>query len=403
MNYRTAGLLPFSLALLTLAIPAQVADVPGDYGDLQTAIDSSAAGSVLVVHGGTWQAIRIDKPLTIIGEPMTTIEGRLVGTNPNDSHYEPPIMLAGPGSGAVVLSNVRTGGEVPGNVIGQATPGIMGGGFSELHVYDSVIEAPVWVNVIGGLGVGEPAVQVSVPFMTFQRCAIRAADNVNDPISPTNNAWPGSAGIQAPNATVVVGDSTVEGGDSGVFGYPVFTSCGDIDCPGGEGGHGVRSRFLYVAGSSLIPGLGPVWLDWQGFLCCTGMDGQPFVGNTVEVRPGHIELLGALEGGRSFTLDLTAPGPTVALLTSVGLRPPVSAFMAGPLFLEADYVLLGMFTSPGPVVLSIPLQAGLLGRLVAFQSLDPSAGLSHPVASVVRIPRLTGQGAPGDTVSGTAR
>ena len=86
-----------SLAAILAAgsTPAQI-EVPGDYATLQAAITAAAPGSTIVVTTPVLQGpIVIDKPLTIIGDPVANL-----GTEgPCFSPIPVPIELAGPGGG----------------------------------------------------------------------------------------------------------------------------------------------------------------------------------------------------------------------------------------------------------------------------------------------------------------
>ena len=88
-----------SLGILLVAASSGSAQVyvPGDYATIQDAIDSVAAGTVIVVNGGTYDAIVIDKAVTLVGDPMPTIDNSSSETVPfvQDTSFS-PLSPAGP-------------------------------------------------------------------------------------------------------------------------------------------------------------------------------------------------------------------------------------------------------------------------------------------------------------------
>jgi len=112
-----------SLCMLAAPIGAQI-DVPGDYPDLQTAVDNASPGDVIVIHGGTWigsatlPALTIDRAVAVIGDPAPSFEPGSGGIG----QQPPAVLLAGPGSGVVVLANVHIGGQTLGFQWGIAGP-----------------------------------------------------------------------------------------------------------------------------------------------------------------------------------------------------------------------------------------------------------------------------------------
>jgi len=391
--------------LVLLAFPgvalADVIHVPGDHADLQDAIDAANPGDVIVVHGGTFGSITIDKPLTVLGSPPPLLEPTSMG-----SGYLSPIVLAGAGSGDVVLSQIHTGGVAVGFSHSQTTPGISGGGFDELHVYDCDIHSPEWC-CLTGLGPGRPGIAVTVPFVIVERSTVTgSATSIDDTMLVSG--WPGPPGIDAPNSTVVVLDSTVHGGASAEFTYP-SPQCGG-DCPNGNGGTGVVADVLYSADTALLGGAAARWRDPIGNPCCSsGAVGAPFVANTSIPMANALDADGPPRLGETFVLHIagvttraagTHPGPIAILRMSEGIDPPVSVPGQGLLFLSGTPLSLGVFPALGDVEVPIPLDMSLLGFEATFQFLGRPGGYSRPVGGlfVLSIPRLADPAAPGVTL-----
>lgn len=357
----------------------EVIHVPGDYADLQDAIDGASPGARILVHGGIWTTIVIDKPLTLVGSPRPLIQGESSGF-PSYA-YVPPITLAGPGSGEVILSNIEVFGTVLGYLDSVASPGITGGGFGELQVYDSEIRAPEW-SFLTGLGAGKPGIEVSVPFVLVERSLVKGSRTDNDS-SAILSGVDGPPGISAADSIVVVLDSTVQGGASGVFRYP-SNEC-DFGCPGGQGGAGVVCETLYHAASTFQGGAGATWETQDGSLtCCQYLDGPPIVASTV--KPLANDLVGEerrMRQGSEYVLHLATPGPTATLRGALGIGPPVLT-PGGERFLDLSSTMtLGEVSTPGDYVLKFSSNPTLVGQVMAFQLVDPTTGFSRPVAGVV--------------------
>lgn len=96
-----------SLALLTAAGQAAQISVPGDYGDLQSAVDAAAAGDEIIVAPGTYHGnLRIAKPLTIRstgGEDQTTLRG--------DGNGPAVVLECGESGGATLTGFTISGGN----------------------------------------------------------------------------------------------------------------------------------------------------------------------------------------------------------------------------------------------------------------------------------------------------
>lgn len=382
-----------ALALFPSVALAQI-HVPGDFAEVQDAIDAASPGDVIVVHGGTFASITIDKPLTLLGSPAPLFEPTSSG-----SGYLSPIRLAGPGSGEVVLSNVRTDGIAVGLSHSLTTAGIGGGGFDELHVYDSDIRSPQWC-CLTGLAAGQPGISVSVPFVLVERSTVLGSAFGSDGTLGFSG-WPGPPGIQVSSGTVVVLDSTVRGGDSSPEFYHPTLNCGGF-CPDGSGGPGVVADVLYSSDSALLGGAAARWHDYMSNPCCSsGSVGEPFVANTAIELYDQLDADGPPRLGETYVLRLSgvtasrASGPhaeprVILWVSDEGIDPPVNVPGRGALFLSGTPTSLGVFPATGNIELPIPLDLSLLGYEVAFQLLGRPVGYSRPLGGVIQLatPRL---------------
>ncbi len=361
------------LLLVPLAHAAEI-HVPGDFDDLQAAIDAASPGDTVVVHGGTWGPIVIATPLQIVGDPAPLI----VGDGPPFGSFDGPITLAGPGNGTVTLSNLNVGGTIHGFFYSHSDPGIGGGGFDALHVHDCEVRAPDW-EFLTGIGVGEPAIDVSTPFVLVERSILQGSASKSDPFSPiSGSAPPGSIGLRA-SGTVLLLDSTVRGGSAG----PYFHN--DVLCSGGcppygTGGTGVVCEELHHAASTIEGGEGADWFGVSGGFCCTQPDGVAMQVNGEVQLANDLVASGSMQMGATYSLDWSTAGPTATLFWSLGADPPMFLSGLGYVYLDAPTTrILGPVPSPSGFSLVLPLAPSAAGLEVGFQVLDHGSYLSRPV------------------------
>lgn len=371
---------------------AQVLEVPGDHATIQAALDAAPPGAVIV---------------TLVGDPAPQLEG---GGPPPPEYpwglpvWTPPILLYGPGSGEVVLSRIDTGAFVATSY--SVRPALYGGGFDELHVYDSEIIAPD-VGSMDGLGFGQSAIDTDVPFVVIERSRVKGSrTDIDDACIGNPGSWSPAPGIRTPGEVVVL-ESHVSGGDTGIFRYqpwPTPDDCEPANCPSFPGGIGIECATLLRDGSTIEGGRGARWITCFDpvVVCCESEPGAAtFV--TFDIPLGDdLGGSGPIVLGRSYDLDFQAPGPVGELFLSLGLDPPFVVPGLGLNFLEpATTVSLGTVTTPGHRTLRIPMSATLLGRTLAFQLVDPVVGYSRPVASVVHPSNHAPHGDPTGTVTRT--
>jgi hypothetical protein len=373
-----------SLALLPFISAAAWGQihVPGDHPDPQSAVDAAIPGDVIVVHGGTWTAaglvpaLVIDKPLTLIGDPAPTFEPPFSG----GTGYQPPaIRLAGPGSGTVTLANVRTGGQTSGITWSHMEGGLAGGGFAEVHVYDSTIAAPAWISLTG-VGAGATGSDVDVAYLLLSGCDVSASDGADD--GCYGSVPDGDAGVRS-TGTVVVLDSDVAGGS---YRQPCFFTPGCQPITSGDGGPGIVATRVDEAGSSITGGPGAQWSDVIGTSCGSAADGPAVVATTHVALANDLTVARPTRIGGAIALAWTTPGPWLYLVVSAPAHPRTLRPALGQAYLApARARLVGLFTSgpTGSTQIALPALPALLGIELTFQGVDPPGHVTRPVSVIV--------------------
>lgn len=373
----TRSLPPVALVLLCEHALAQTVTVPGDYPDPQSAVNAVAPGTTILVDGGSWPPLTIDKALTIIGD------GATAHFSPQ-GHVAPGIRLLGPGAGSVVLANVSTSAVVSGLSYFRGGDGIAGGGFDELHVLDSSISAGE-LCCLSGLGYGDSGIDTSVPLVWIERSTVSGSRTDID-LTPGNSAPGAEPGVRA-SGQVVALESHLEGGDNGVY---VWFSGGNGECPppcpAGGGGNAVECDTLYTADSGLVHGQGATWVDdVTGSFCCRVPSPTAPNANTHVALPGSFAPVASPSIGGPFNLTWSTPGPNAWLLFSTtveaGTRYRFGVWFLGPF----SSVPAQAVSSPGSYSVTVPNDAALIGVRVGLQLYDPAIGLSRPV-SVIALP-----------------
>lgn len=353
--------------------------VPGDFAKLQDAIDASAPGGTIVIHGGTHPSIVIDKPLTLVGESMPVI----AATIGMMEIKMPSIRLAGPGSGVVTLVGLRTYAPLLEGLVGFGNPGILGGGFDQLRVLHADIEG---AGAVSGSGTellqGTHAISVTVPYIVVEDSVVEGGATVRAFGGPGLTG--GSTGIHAPFSTVTLLDSQVSGGLVHDFGwaeffYPCPPSCEAL--VGSDGGTGIVAAQLYRSNSSVTGGAGGTIICLPSFTTCAKPDGPPLQVTLVTDLPNNLLASGPLDQGALFQLSWFSLGNPALLLASPVSIPPVAAGAHGLLFLDVGAATL--FAVPGGGIVdasfSVPTASVLLGAGLTLQVYDPVLGLTRPV------------------------
>jgi hypothetical protein len=360
---------------------AQLVHVPGDFTSLQDAIDAMPEGATIVVHGGTHDAIRIPRAVTLVGDPEATI--RTACCVPFDDIERPAIRLEGPGGGTVALERIRTEGSVQDGIESEGGAGIAGGGFDEL------VAGSDGIDPFGGSQLpGGPGIDVSVPFLMISESSVRGGAS-NYPDFPSSQLK-GTFGVRAPGASVALLDSSVAGGDvdDTLFSpvAPCPTGCEAI--LGGTGGTGLLAGTLFIADSTVSGGRGS---DLSCFslsgpmLVCTKPDGPGMIVDSLQRLRGELSLSGPLLLGGTCQLTWSARGGPALLLVGLGVQEPELVPDKGLLFLDvflAHIVVVATGTGVSDTF-SIPADAALTGTVLTVQLWDPANGLTRPVVSAL--------------------
>ncbi|GJM23548.1 MAG: hypothetical protein DHS20C15_34630 [Planctomycetota bacterium] len=367
--------------------------VPGDFGDLQDAINTASPGDVIVIDGGTHGPIVIDKALTLTGKTGTPpkLTTHVLPMPPNQS---PCVELAGPGSGRVTIKNCLIEGTTNGGSFSMNAPAIAGGGFDELHVVNCYVEAPRWLDVTGG-AVEQPGIEVDIPFTLIATSTVIGGFPDDNVITSFPFPFPeGGSGIVS-TGDVAVFDSTVRGGEG-------FHTTWDVDAQGavpalcsedygllGVGGLAIEVQGdLLFARSALEAGEGGTFHatkeDFGTWFVCQ-QNRSPTLDVSGEIHDlnssGFLMANGPLIPNQDFQLlwDAEAPGSILVL----GLQPqaPLAVGEKGLLF--ANPSSLQFFPAPGLGVqllsLSVPVTPNAEGITAVVQRYTATEGLSAPV------------------------
>lgn len=378
------------LGLLSVAAAAGQIDVPGTYPTIQDGINAASPGDVIIVSGGTYAPIIIDKPLTILGNPSATIDN--TGHSSTGSSVDPAVLLAGPGAGRVVLSGLEIGGKADGMIFGISGCGIEGGGFDDLWVVDCEVTSAEW-NFLTGIGEGKPAILLGGNQFPPLGSLLVADSTVTGGFSDTDacDVWvssfpPGAAAIEASGSVVTVLDSQVTGGRGPGICFtpsmcPGANPCGVIN--GGKGGAGVVAQTLLRAGGTVVGGAG-------GMVSCTGAppcsleDGPDATAGTIVDMGSAFQANGQPLLGGNWNFFWNTPSSLALLVFSPLPAPPISLGGKGWLFLNPSALLLFPVASGGVTYtqFSLPNDPNLVGLSIGLQIYDGSSGLTRPVIGV---------------------
>jgi len=380
--FHLARIVLFTAFLSPSLVQAGIIDVPGDYPDPQAAINNASPGDVILIHGGTWGPLVIDRSLQLIGDPAPLIVGLSQGIGLAPS----PIKLAGPGAGTVVLQNLNVGGTINGSLFSAGSAAISGEGFDSLLIYDSTVSGPAWFWITG-VAAGIDGIKVNVPLVVVERSNVSASDSDPGCYYFCQGMPSGGTGIDAGNGTLVVLDSLIAGGGS--LDLWDVIPCAYQSCSTGVGGTGAIAGVLYRSGSTIVGGQGLARYDiTNGAFCCRAPDGRTVQAGTTNSIDNYLQLAGDFQIGGTFTLNLSFPNVGMAILfASLGWPSvPYSIPGVGLVFLDASQLLnLGPVGGQSAVPLPVPLVPFLVGIPISFQAYDLSAGggLSRPVDGVI--------------------
>ena len=377
--------------------------VPDDEPTLTAAIAAAQAGETILVRTAADQGaeglITIDKPLTIIGDPICNVKvGVITGG-------QGAIRLAGPGSGAVVLVNVSVGYFSPQN---EGRPLVFGGGFDSIELlgcsirHDNLAPSGLITSV-------HPALDLP----TLAEVVVVASDLLGGPAGaddcvPATLFQDGEPAISAPLASVLVLDSTLAGGRGGTFESTPSPTCA-LAAWGGTGGDGIVARDVHAWNSTILGGDGATWSTYTSGVCEQGTptpcgtqpDGQPIVasGVVVEGRSRLTQSSARIELGGTWSLawdgvtaglapDLTGCTGSCRVALYMAFAAPVAPYQLG-----ADYAYLDpsraflrfvfLPTVQGQHTFTIPLAPSLVGLPVTSQALLGTGRLSGPTFALL--------------------
>lgn len=381
-------------ALASVLSAAQL-HVPGDFIELQDAIDNAQPGDMILVHGGIFNPITIDKPLTILGEPRPVIRYDADVLWGGVGYTQPHVTLAGDGSGVLVLRNLQIGpGWLDWNHAYQAAPAIEGGGFEQLHLVDSQVEAAklLWFQQSSCCFHGQAALSTDIPQILVSNSSLRASPSHSETCELLPSAAP-QPGILAPLSTVVVLRSVVEGG--GQHRLCSTQGCLDPDYvkqvllqPA------VRSHTLFEADSTFLGG------SIHAYVACSDeLQADPLDVVQHVPFPLRMRAFTDLRLGQTWTVYWTAsPDSTFStlFLSTQALLPPLQTTSGWQFFDFAG--LLPPRTVYGTATrrfdFHVPVHSSLIGVEVLAQAFDPVAGFTHPIADCVAPQVVPAQVAP---------
>jgi len=376
--------------------------VPTDQPHLAAAIAAAAPGDTIriqtpVDQGGSSFGIVIDKPLTIIGEPVCNIDIPQLGQT---------LVLNGPGSGDVFLLGLKIRYS---HTDSNGTPTLSGGGFDSVWLEGCSIEHNN-TQPSGMITLSFPAIELgSVKRLTVINSQLVGGPAGIDACGPASFFIDGQAGIRAPSTSVLLIDSTVKGGAGGSLTETTFEACpASLSDWGGRGGDGVVAKDVHSWNSTVSGGIGVKWERYVSQLCGVGStvacgtqpSGQAFVvtGNLAQTSCSRLtQATGAIPLGGIWALSWDAVAPSCAPAT---VTPGVVGFLfvapqtpSEPIALGGDWVFLDPLMAtlagafPSDVSQSyqfpVPLIPSLLGLPVSAQVLLADGQLSGPTSGLL--------------------
>jgi hypothetical protein len=360
-----------------LAPPTQsVTDVqPTSSSALQAAIDAAQPGDTLVVFGGEYEPIVVDKPLQILGVPAFTLNPCLSPGPAPIACGQPHVTLAGSGSGVVWIGNLVCDGDLNAHVgVNGPRKRVVGAGFDQVWFTSCDIAGAQFTGLNGGAE-GAPAIELTgVNFLVLIDTNVEPVDSKTDiafpPDSPT--------GIVALGTTVVAVGSTVRGGDGDLQA---------IDCTfedtnlltQGAGGTGVESLRLVESASTVRGGIGSTWY-------CTGPpgttgtlpDGVVYIGSERVILPPSAQdcdgdgVPDTVAIASGLATDFDANG-----VPDVCLAPPLMASGSEISLSQGGAIDLTLTMGPGAATGPFVLLGSASGT--APGTLDPVSGLLLPL------------------------
>jgi hypothetical protein len=378
----------FLVLICALAAPlmAGTVHVPGDYPDIQSALDAVPAGTRILVAGGSWAPIRIEQPVTLVGAPRFVIDMTDVVAPGSEGIQANAITLAGPGTAPgqppLELCNFETTGQADGFLFGTAGSGVRGTGFREVRLVDAVVRAAAW-HQLTGEAQGADAVRLDdVPLLLIERATL--IGGFSDTDGPDYwTAYNGGAGLRAVSTDVVVLDSEVHGGAGPHMSFSE-NFCPEPPCPcltDSDGGPGLVAAHVLRSGSTIAGGAGqPVYCGSLGMI---GFEenGPDVVAASVVSLPHTLSAQGPALAGEMLSIQIDSVGAVAVVVGGAVGNPPLDLGLKGLLFVPPPS---SVFVLRGPLTIEarVPDDPTLLGASFSLQAFDAD-GLGNPLLLVI--------------------
>lgn len=239
----------------------------GQFTDLQTAIGVATSNDVIVVEGGCYRGVVIDKPLTIVGSG--TIRRKTVscshpfhGSGLDDGCFGVacPALDVTTSSGIVTLAGFAIEGQWDASFAhSNAEATIRVAGATQLRIYDCTVTGPIGFSATGTAITTTAAIEAPGSVVTIARSQITGGEHVLDGTLMNSTYWLNLVAVDGPPAIVahhvnVLEDSSVIGGTQGD--YQLLP--GDWACPPpwpsgvnpnfGKGGPAIVADTVYSLG-----------------------------------------------------------------------------------------------------------------------------------------------------------
>lgn len=347
----------------------------GDFRTIQDALTASPAGATVLVRPGSYAAVRVTKPVTIIGQGSVSVQC-------TPSIQDAAVTLAGPGFGNVTLQNLTIYSY--GSPFRQVTEGMVGGGFSLLSM-DSCNVSSSWSNN-DGIMYGKAGAIISSATIRLSRCSFRGSDGAT---YNGSTSFPPDGGQGAVITGVLyASDCKFAGGWATAF-YSVMGQPSQNPCPctgrSGRGGDGLVCGTAYLSncttqqgvGASIFYKSGSSWIPW-------GQQpwGTPLVSASATQLTGLSQIDRATLGS-GFMLQLLAERVGGAMV--LGVPGDHYSWSIGHTFfdLSGPISAVPMLSTATSLVVSVPQLPDLLGRSLVLQHFDSTMYLSGPVWPVI--------------------
>lgn len=367
----------------------------GNFTGLQAAIDFAQAGDVIVVNGGCYAGIVIDKSLSIVGAgTIRRLDFPCSGGPTGDScvGVACPAIEIGPTAGVVALTGFTVDGRWDAGAFdSDAEPTLRCAPGSDVRLYDCTVTGPIAWQPTGTQPMLSPAIESIGADLTLVRTTVTGAEHIVD--TPDSGFWLYVLGFDGPPAIVgsevLVLDSTVTGGTQGDFWMGSFDSNCPPSWPSGvnpsfhQGGTGIIATRVLHANSTIQGGVGATITNacsgGPGLLYNQQPAGIPIVASTVIVLANDLISSGPVKLGSNWTVNAAGSGGTIVMGI---VRPdPIAVGGHGWLFLAPS---LGVFLPGNSIAATVPMNSSLLGIKFGVQWVSPTGWLSRPVFEVIQ-------------------